>query len=417
MVKRLISILVLAFFTCNLSAQTDEEKKKKEEEELQKKLEKAEKDMKKWEKWMPSDEEMARDRKKLIDKSIKDLKHRDPERRAEAAETLGKMKYEPAVPALAEALKDKDEWVRVEAASALWEMGEPSASAIPSLYEALEDSSGRVRLYSAGALRMLGESEEKIIPALKPVLGSANVWNRAYAIVQLMEMEVRVIELIPAIDSILLDPAYRKPAAYDFDLFSMKFEPVNADPNVEAKRLLLEALDDQKSLPAEIVPALEYAKKDLDELVRSRAISCLSKVEETDDSKIARLITTLKTTKGYDRITAIRLLGDLKPVPREAVPDLIAAVRDKDTDVRAAAVACLGKTKPVGLETVQVLIGVLKDKKTEVRQAAADAFEVIGADGKEAIPALRQVAASDKDVFVQNAAKRALSKMGEEVKW
>jgi HEAT repeat protein len=192
---------------------------------------------------------------------------------------------------------------------------------------------------------------------------------------------------------------------------------VNADPNVEAKRMLLEGLDDQKSLPAGIVPSLEYAKKDLDELVRSRAISCLSKVEETDDSKIARLISTMQTTKGYDRITAINLLGDLKPVPREAIPDLMSAARDKDTDTRVAAVKCLGKTKPVSLETVQLLIASLKDKKTDVRQAAADAFEVIGMDGKEAIPTLRQVAASDKDVFVQNAAKRALSKMGEQVKW
>jgi HEAT repeat protein len=364
-----------------------------------------------------NDDQMARDRKKLIDQSIKDLKHRDPERRAEAAETLGQFKYEPAVPVLAEALKDEEEWVRVEAASALWEIGEASSAAIPSLYKALEDPSGRVRLYSAGALRMLGEDEQKLIPPLRVVLRSANIWNRAYAIVQLMEMNVTVEELLPAIDSILLDPSHRKPDSYNFDLFSMKFEPVNSDPYVDAKRLLLDGLDEQKSLPAGIVPALEYAKKDLDDNVRSAAINCLTKVSESDDNKIARLIDTLKTSKKYDRVTAIRLIGDLEPVPREAVPDLIAATRDKDTDIRAEAAKSLGKTKPVSLETINVLIGLLKDKKTEVRQASADAFEDIGPDGKEAIPALWQVANGDKDVFVQASAKRALSKMGEKVQW
>jgi HEAT repeat protein len=232
-----------------------------------------------------------------------------------------------------------------------------------------------------------------------------------------MEMEVPVEELMPAIDSILLDPDFREPVAYDFDLFSMKFEAVNADPHVEAKRMLLEGLDDQKTLPASIVPALEYAKKDLDESVRSRAIHCLSKVSESDDNKIARLITSLKTAKGYDRITAINLLGSMKPVPREAVPDLIAAAKDKDTDVRVSAVKSLGNTKPVSLEVIQLLIGALKDKKTDVRQAAADAFEVVGEDGKEAIPVLRQVSETDKDTFVRSAAKRALSKMGEKVEW
>ena len=363
------------------------------------------------------EEEMNRDLKKLIDKSVKDLKHRDPERRGEAAETLGKLKYEPAVPGLAEALNDKDEWVRVRAASALWEIGEASSSAIPSLYKALEDPSGRVRLFAAGALRMLDQDEQKLIPPLQEVLRSANVWNRAYAIVQLMEMNVSVEELLPPINSILLDPEHRTPESYDFDLFSMKFEAVNSDPNVDAKRMLLEGLEDQEALPQGIVPALEFAKKDLDSSVRSGAIDCLTKVSESDDNKIARLISTLKTAKGYDRVTAMRLIGDMEPVPREAVPELISAARDKDTDIRVAAADCLGKTKPVSLETIQVLITLLKDKKTEVRQASADAFEEIGADGKEAIPSLWQVANGDKDTFVRNAAKRALGKMGEKITW
>jgi HEAT repeat protein len=411
-IKILYFLFLIVFACSNLFADTEEEKKKQEELER-----KAEEQLKKAEKWMPSDEEMDRDRKKMIDKMMKDLKHRDPERRAEAAETLGSFKYEGAVPALADALKDKDEWVRVEAASALWDIGEASAPAIPALQQALQDPSGRVRLYSAGALRMLDQDEKQLIAALEPVLQSANVWNRSYAIVQLMEMDIPVEDLMPAIDSILLDPAHRKPVAYEFDLFSMKFDPVNADPNVAAKQMLLDGLEDQKALPAAIVPALEFAKQDLDGTVRTRAMNCLSKVEEADTDKITRLLSSLKSKDEWDRVTAIRLLGDMKPVPREAIPELISLTRDKSEEVRAEAAESLGEAKPVKLETVQALIVLLQDKKTDVRQAAADAFEEIGADGKEAIPALWKVANTDKDQFVQNAAQRALSKMGEKVVW
>jgi HEAT repeat protein len=61
-----------------------------------------------------------------------------------------------AIPALIQALNDADEWVRVNAASALEEIGEPASSAAPALIQALNDADELVRVYAGRALGAIG---------------------------------------------------------------------------------------------------------------------------------------------------------------------------------------------------------------------------------------------------------------------
>jgi HEAT repeat protein len=74
----------------------------------------------------------------------------DPEgmRRAQAALALTKMRpaSRGAVPALAEALSDKDAWVRMNAVIALAGLGTDSRPAIPALIPALKDEANRTNL-------------------------------------------------------------------------------------------------------------------------------------------------------------------------------------------------------------------------------------------------------------------------------
>jgi HEAT repeat protein len=74
-----------------------------------------------------------------------------------------------AVPALAEALKDKEPGVRQIAAKALGRIGPKPEAAVPALTEALKDKEGFVRWVAAQALAQIGETA---VPALIKSLGA-----------------------------------------------------------------------------------------------------------------------------------------------------------------------------------------------------------------------------------------------------
>jgi HEAT repeat protein len=78
----------------------------------------------------------------------------DWDRRVRAAERLGEIGDARAIPALIEALRDKNLLVRMAAARALGEIGD--AGAVPALIEALRDESDSVQLDAAVALNNIG---------------------------------------------------------------------------------------------------------------------------------------------------------------------------------------------------------------------------------------------------------------------
>ena len=86
---------------------------------------------------------------------VEALKDKEWTVRQSAAEALGKIgpKAEAAVPALAEALKDKNSVVRRIAAQALAQIGLP---AVPALAKALQDKETDIRLLAAVALGQMG---------------------------------------------------------------------------------------------------------------------------------------------------------------------------------------------------------------------------------------------------------------------
>ncbi len=83
--------------------------------------------------------------------------------RLRAAKELGGRRAEPAlaVPALAEALKDEDAFVRRGAAEALGQFGPEAAGAAPALVAALRDRNRAVRKAATEALK-------KVAPAAAP---------------------------------------------------------------------------------------------------------------------------------------------------------------------------------------------------------------------------------------------------------
>ena len=89
---------------------------------------------------------------------------------------------EPAVHALVEALRDEQPAVRFEAARALERIGPPAKRAVPSLIAALKKGDSPPHLVSMYAARALGQiGEEQAIPALVEMLEEEDVHVRTHA--------------------------------------------------------------------------------------------------------------------------------------------------------------------------------------------------------------------------------------------
>jgi HEAT repeat protein len=87
-------------------------------------------------------------------------------------------------------------------------------------------------------------------------------------------------------------------------------------------------------------------------------------------------------------VNAAVALGRIGPGTKQAVPALIAALKDPDAEVRRLAVVALGGIGPGPREVVPALIAALKDDNTFVRWSAAYALGMIGPGANEAVAAL-----------------------------
>src|SRR5262245_22896481 len=107
---------------------------------------------------------------------------------------------------------------------------------------------------------------------------------------------------------------------------------------------------------------------------------------------------TLRATDARDRKQAANALAAVKS--KEAIPELIRALKDKDAGVRASAAEALWTIGAEAHEAVPHLVPLLKDKEAGVRLNAAGALGDIGQQAATAVPALRQTL-KDSDAYVR----------------
>jgi HEAT repeat protein len=78
----------------------------------------------------------------------------------------------PAVPQLVEALSSKNEWLRINAAFALGEIGRQAGEAVPALCRCLDDASYRVVHTAAHSLGIIHSEQTESVPALTAYLAA-----------------------------------------------------------------------------------------------------------------------------------------------------------------------------------------------------------------------------------------------------
>ncbi len=121
---------------------------------------------------------------------LTELADDDPDRRAAAAQALGKLgtATPEAVEALCGALADGDPRVRRSAAWAIGDLGRAASEAVPALMTALEDEDARVRWRVVRALRAIGPAATLAVPDLSKALTDEDDRVRQWATTALEEL-------------------------------------------------------------------------------------------------------------------------------------------------------------------------------------------------------------------------------------
>ncbi len=312
-----------------------------------------------------------------------------------------------AVPALSEALKHPSDDTRWSAASALGELGPAAEPAIPALVETIRE--GRALHPAVRALGQIGPAAAVAVPDLLDCYVTVvMVQNHGVFRNNVLESLVAigpaaVPRLIEALDRPLhqgSDVAIEAlgkigPAARDALPVLIQF--LVADDYVSrrlaAETIVLiapESLEDHKRFVA------IRDQVDLSPDATLAAVPALTRIDPKADEYLVRgLIAELQSHHHVSyQLTAVRILGGLGPVAKDAVPFIVAFLRHPDATInpqdaaalRQRAAMALGKIGTGNAETLPALIEALKDDVTVA--AAAIGLADLGQAAEPAVPAL-----------------------------
>src|SRR5215471_524734 len=304
---------------------------------------------------------------------IKDLDNAKPGVRARAAMDLGNMaahlggtdargtreqrRVEPAVPALARAMKDEDKDVREMAVFALGNIRADPEISIPALIEGVRDQTSSVRKRSAEVLGYFGADARPAVPALVEAL---------------------------------------------------------RDQDNDVQEQAAKALGMTGGDPQILIPALTSAFRN--STSGTAAAEVLAKFGRDALSAAPALIEILQERDRWRSGQAALVLGAIGPEADAAVPALVDALKDPDRYIAATAAGALGRIGQKQNEAAKVAARIVANETNEEehwsdRTAAAEALGQLGLHAEFALPALSKVLghAVDPSGFSARAADAILS--------
>src|SRR5438105_528559 len=233
------------------------------------------------------------------------LKSENVERRATAAHALWRItRQHAALEVLAEIAKDKKSAPtgRIWAALALGEIGPPARDAVPFLKKTLADDNEYLRLTAAGALWNIAR-KRAAIPVLVEALKSEDANTRSAAAHQLSSVGADAREAVPALATALADAEFLVRVSAVLALASIGSEAGAAVP------ALIKALGDENqavrgaSIGALLrigpgakaaAPSLVNLLKDPDNGIRDSAVFALVEIGSSSDAILPLLLKDLK---------------------------------------------------------------------------------------------------------------------------
>jgi HEAT repeat protein len=325
------------------------------------------------------------------------LKARDPRDREIAAQLLGEIgpPAEAAVPALVEALQEKDPDVRamaaearadirIRAAEALGRIGPAAAAAVPALGEALvqdevvQGQEGSLQWEAAWALGQIGAPA---VPTLVEVLQDGRARQLRLAAMAVGQIGPAAARAVSALVWVL--------RREDWD--------VEGEEEWRGRVHAAEALGQIGPAAASAVPALAEVVQDEDgeedETVYLEAVAALGRIGPAAAAAVPALTKALQHPQteasrvANHKRHAAAALGRIGPA---AVPALIESLQQdvKIPLVRTEAARALGQIGPAAKAAVPALSEALQDEDPKLRAAATEALGQIGPQAQTAAPTL-----------------------------
>jgi HEAT repeat protein len=277
------------------------------------------------------------------------------------------------LPRFESAFKDAVPIVRMTAVQLVPYLGAEGQALDPALIAALKDDAAMVR---HAALQAVGPATPEAVPVIMESLGDP-------------DLQPKIIDALTKIGA-AAEPAVPR---------LLELLPT-ASKETRLKILAAVAIIGSQAG----LPALVHAMKDEDAEIRTAAIVGYAKAEHEPAAVLAAAIAMLTDPNREVRHAAASALAQLGDRARSAAPQLLVLL-DSDED-RAFALEALRRTQP---RAVPQLLPLLNHRDQGVRVFACERLGRLGADAREAIPALQQLAgAQSQPESVQREARRAL---------
>lgn len=254
----------------------------------------------------------------------------------------------PGALALSGLLSDQDSWVRCRAAGTLVTMAPDATIAVPALVEALRD---RDFCVSDKAVLALGAVGPPAVPALLEALQSTNATARkgAAAALGLMNKDVHAqvaATLLPTLKS--KDEFIRGEAAMRIthmgEIGIPVFLEVLKEPDVDLRQRAVDGLGEIGIPRPDVVQALIVLFKDSQRMLRLKASVVLGQLGQKDVS-VYKTVAPLLGSKDKDILLGtMRALGDMGGVAEPSIPQMVYFLEEgTDTDLRSEAAESLIK--------------------------------------------------------------------------
>ena len=216
-----------------------------------------------------------------------------------------------AVPALIEYARNPASQYRQSAVNALGNIGLAASNAVPLLMSCLGDDDHGVQGNSIHALGRIGPRAKRAVPAIRALLtGGPNRFLAANALWRIDS------EYVPLALSVFIEMLNQRSLRGD---------------------ILALALDEMGPQAKQALPALARLLDEQDPQVRLAAAKAFWHVDPGHVSRAVPALGILSEELFSQRVGAIKLLGEIGPGAKAALPHLQTCLKDEDEEVRAAA--------------------------------------------------------------------------------